>query len=72
MTRTITQDMEGKKSFPVIRYFKRILANTISGRGDNGSVYMKELFFIDCVLKHSQIISPSFMLAHLKTVVKTR
>lgn len=76
MIGTITQDMEGKKSShinnPAICYFQKILVNTSFRRGDNGSVIMKELFFIDCVFKPSQINSATFMLSHLKTIAKAR
>lgn len=76
MIGTITQDMEGKKSShinnPAICYFQKILVNTSYFRGDNGSVIMKELFFIDCMFKPSQINSATFMLSHLKTIAKAR
>lgn len=68
--------MKGKKSSHIhnqdIRYFQKILANTIFVRWDSRNVNMKELFFINCEFKPSQINSLEFMLTHFKVMAKGR
>jgi len=70
LTGTLATSTDGNKSSrihnPAIRYFHRVLAHTIFGRGEStGVVNLRELFIIHCVFAHKQVNSAAFMLAHM-------
>ena len=65
--------MAGKKSShihnPAIRYFHRILAHTVFGRGEStGTVNMRELYIINCVFKPREFHTAAFMLTHMDMI----
>ncbi|MCI22708.1 hypothetical protein A2U01_0043884, partial [Trifolium medium] len=69
--------MEGKKSSrihnPTIRYFQKVLAQSVFVRGDSsGNVNSKELFFIDCVFQSRPIHTAAFMLANMQTIAEAK
>jgi hypothetical protein len=54
---------------PTIRYFIRILQNTIFGRPNNSKVNAKELFFLHCVFEmDTKVNTASFLLHHIRTL----
>ncbi|XP_058768168.1 uncharacterized protein LOC131641893 [Vicia villosa] len=55
---------------PCIRYFHRILANTIFGRTNNNRVNSKEMFFFHCAFaRNCRINASSFLMAHIQSLV---
>lgn len=76
LTGDFATDMKGKKSSHIhklaIRYFRQILAHFVFGRGDNGSVNSKVLFFIDYVFKSTPVHFVTFMLTHIPLVSNTK
>jgi len=67
---TLATSADGNKSSRIhnlaIRYFHRVLAHTIFGRGDStGVVNLRELYIIHCVFAHKQVNSAAFMLVHM-------
>lgn len=51
---------------PTIRYFFKILPNTIFGRFNSNKVNSKELFFLHCILSmNTKINASSFILQHI-------
>ena len=65
--------MAGKKSShihnPGIRYFYRILAHTVFGRGESTStVNMRELYIINCLFEPREVHTAAFMLAHMDMI----
>jgi len=70
LTGALATSADGNKSSrihnPAIRYFHRVLAHIIFGRGDStGVVNLRELYIIHCVFAHKQVNSAAFMLAHM-------
>lgn len=68
-----TASTKGRKSShihnPAIRYFQKVLAHTIFGRGDSsGNVNSEELYFIDAVFRPRWIHSAAFMLAKMQKI----
>ena len=54
---------------PTIRYFLRILQNTLFGRPNNSKVNSKELFFLQCVFESDTTVNAaSFLLHHIRTL----
>jgi len=54
---------------PTIRYFIRILQNTIFGRANNSKVNAKELFFLHCIFSaDTKVNTASFLLHHIRTL----
>ncbi|KAI5403248.1 hypothetical protein KIW84_050721 [Lathyrus oleraceus] len=54
---------------PTIRYFIRILQNTVFGRPNNSKVNAKELFFLECVFKpNAKVNAASFLFHHIRTL----
>lgn len=72
LTEDFSTNIEGKKYShihnPTIHYYRQIMAHSIFGRGDNGSVNCKELFFINCVFKSTPFHSVTFILTHIGSV----
>ena len=54
---------------PALRYFHRVLANTIFGRTNNHKVNQNELFIIFCALNGQAVNVAPFMLSHIHTCV---
>lgn len=70
LTGALATSAEGNKASrihnPAIRYFHRVLAHTIFGRGDStGVVNLRELYFIHCIFARKLVNSAAFMLAHM-------
>ncbi|KAI5435278.1 hypothetical protein KIW84_021915 [Lathyrus oleraceus] len=54
---------------PTIRYFIRILQNTVFGRPNNSKVNAKELFFLECVFEpNAKVNAASFLFHHIRTL----
>jgi hypothetical protein len=54
---------------PTIRYFIRILQNTVFGRPNNNKVNAKELFFLHCVFEmDTKVNAASFLFHHIRTL----
>src|ERR1051325_3771219 len=54
---------------PALRYFHRILANTIFGRTNNHKVNQNEIFLLFCALNGQAVNAAPFMLSHFHTCV---
>jgi hypothetical protein len=54
---------------PTIRYFLRILQNTVFGRPNNSKVNAKELSFLECVFEPTaKVNAASFLFHHIRTL----
>ena len=53
---------------PAIRYFHRILCNTIFARDSNHKLNSKELFFMHCAFTGQKINAAPFLLAHIHSI----
>ena len=51
-----------------IRYFHRILSNTIFARDSNYKLNSKELFFLHCAFTGQKINAAPFLLAHIHSI----
>ena len=75
LTRDLATGTSGNKSShihnPAIRYFQKVMAHTIFGRGESTrNVNSKELFFIDSVFQARRIHTTAFMLANMQATAK--
>ena len=53
---------------PAIRYFHRILNNTIFARDSNHKLNSNELFFMHCAFTGQKINAAPFLLAHIHSI----